>query len=45
MVRDPQITTLLESTPDVWEACDRLVETANEHGGQDNITAIVVKVG
>ena len=45
MVRDPEIATLLEGTPDVWEACERLVQTANEHGGEDNITAIVVKVG
>jgi protein phosphatase len=45
MVRDPQISEILEGTPDVWEACDRLVEMANEHGGHDNITAIVVRVG
>ena len=45
MVRDPEITALLESTPDVWEACERLVQTANEHGGSDNVTAIVVRVG
>jgi protein phosphatase len=45
MVRDPQITALLEGTPDVWEACDRLVQTANENGGHDNITTIVVEVG
>jgi serine/threonine protein phosphatase PrpC len=45
MVRDPAIAALLESTPDAWEACKRLVQTANENGGQDNITAIVVRVG
>jgi protein phosphatase len=45
MVRDPEITALLEGTPDVWEACERLVQTANENGGHDNITAIVVRVG
>jgi protein phosphatase len=45
MVRDPQIAALLEGTPDVWEACERLLQTANEHGGHDNITAIVVRVG
>ena len=45
MVRDPQITTLLEGAPDVWEANDRLIQMANEHGGHDNITAIVVRVG
>jgi protein phosphatase len=44
MVRDPQIAALLQSAPDVWEACDRLVQTANEHGGHDNITAVVVAV-
>lgn len=45
MVRDPEMTTLLEGAPDVWAACERLVQTANEHGGEDNITAIVVRVG
>ena len=45
MVRDPQITTLMEGAPDVWEACDRLIQMANEHGGHDNITAIVVRLG
>ena len=44
MVRDPQITALLEETPDVWEACERLIQAANEQGGHDNITAIVVRV-
>ena len=45
MVRDPQITAIIEETPDAWEACERLVQTANENGGHDNITAIVVRVG
>jgi serine/threonine protein phosphatase PrpC len=44
MVRDPQIKALLEGAPDVWEACDQLVHTANQNGGQDNITAVVVRV-
>ena len=45
MVRDPQIAALLKEMLDVWEACGRLVETANRNGGQDNITAIVVRIG
>jgi protein phosphatase len=45
MVRDPEIAALLLRTPGVWEACERLVQTANENGGHDNITAIVVRVG
>jgi protein phosphatase len=45
MVRDPEMAAVLDRTPDVWEACDQLVERANENGGPDNITAILVRVG
>jgi protein phosphatase len=44
MVRDPQISDILGKTKNPQEACDRLIDAANRGGGEDNITAIVVKV-
>jgi serine/threonine protein phosphatase PrpC len=40
---DFEIATLLKETEDVQEAADRLVRLANEKGGGDNITAIVLR--
>ena len=36
---------VLDSVGDAEEACARLIEHANERGGSDNITCIVVRVG
>jgi serine/threonine protein phosphatase PrpC len=44
MVRDPQIASILRETPHPQEACDRLVQAANEHGGEDNISAVLLDV-
>jgi serine/threonine protein phosphatase PrpC len=44
MVRDPQIAIILRETPHPQEACDRLVQAANEHGGEDNISAVLLDV-
>ena len=43
MVRDPDIERILNDTPDPAEACDKLVDLANENGGEDNITAVLVR--
>ena len=42
MVTDPEIASTLETNLDPQKAADRLVELANENGGQDNVTVIVV---
>jgi protein phosphatase len=42
MVTDPEIASILETNPDPQKAADRLVELANENGGHDNVTVIVV---
>ena len=39
-----QIAGILESNADPQAAADRLVEAANEGGGRDNITVVVVDV-
>jgi len=44
MVRNPQITDILNNAPDPQSACAQLVEAANTNGGEDNISAVVVYV-
>src|SRR5579859_6000259 len=43
MVRRQDIITILQQEDDPQHLCDRLIDMANEHGGEDNITAVVVK--
>ena len=42
MVSDPRIAELLVENSDAMVACRALVKAANEAGGQDNTTAVVV---
>jgi len=44
MVEDREILEVVSGTPDLEVACRRLVALANEHGGEDNITALIVRV-
>ena len=43
MITDEQIRDAITSSRDTIEMCRRLIEQANEHGGDDNITVLVVK--
>lgn len=43
MISDAQILEVLTSSDDPGEICDRLIAKANEHGGEDNITALVIR--
>lgn len=43
MVHDPQLESILNEVSDPAEACDLLIERANENGGEDNITAVLVR--
>src|SRR5919197_6094627 len=43
MVPDKQIKDVLLSTQDPQQACDQLVEMANEGGGLDNITVVILE--
>jgi len=45
MLRDGEIARILASEPDPQTAADRLVDAANERGGIDNITSVVVHAG
>ena len=44
MIEDQDILDVVLGTPDLTEACRRLVRMANEHGGEDNITAVIVRI-
>ncbi|MBX7219676.1 MAG: Stp1/IreP family PP2C-type Ser/Thr phosphatase [Blastocatellia bacterium] len=43
MLEDDEIQTILERNPDPWMAARELVIAANAVGGEDNITAIVIR--
>ena len=43
MIGDKQIWDIVEQSGDIQLAVESLISTAREHGGEDNITAILVK--
>lgn len=43
MVRDPELLRIITENEDVDKATDLLISTANENGGEDNITAVLVR--
>ncbi len=45
MVTEPEIAGTLQAETDPTRAAEKLIELANERGGVDNITVIVVRVG
>lgn len=44
MVTEPEIAGALQSEPDPERAAEKLIKLANESGGVDNITAVVVSL-
>src|SRR6202162_2657924 len=44
MVTDPEIASTLLTTASAQESADRLVELANDNGGVDNVSVIVLQV-
>ena len=44
MVTDPEIASTLLTSTSAQEAADRLVDLANDYGGVDNVSAIVIRV-
>jgi PPM family protein phosphatase len=45
MVTEPEIAGTLQAELDPAKASERLVELANEQGGVDNVTVVVIRVG
>jgi protein phosphatase len=44
MIEDKQIAYLLSKYDDITQAAARLIELANDQGGKDNITVVLVRV-
>jgi protein phosphatase len=44
MITDEEIEQVVKTSGDLDALCKRLVSMANEHGGEDNITAVVIRV-
>jgi protein phosphatase len=44
MIDDSEILEIVSGSPSIEEACRKLIALANEHGGEDNITAVLVKI-
>jgi protein phosphatase len=44
MIEDAEILEIVSNSPNIEDACRKLIALANEHGGEDNITAVLVKI-
>jgi protein phosphatase len=44
MITDQEILEVIRGGETLEEACRNLIRLANEHGGEDNITAVVVRI-
>jgi len=44
MVPEPELALLLRSAADLDDACAKLIAAANAHGGEDNVTAVLVRL-
>jgi len=43
-VKKDEIASVVNHTPDLVEACSKLIDLANERGGPDNITVIIARL-
>ncbi len=44
MIEDSEIQNIIQKSANIGDACRELIAKANEHGGEDNITAVVIKI-
>lgn len=44
MVEDEEIRSIVVGAGDIKDACRHLIERANDHGGEDNVTAVVIRI-
>ncbi|MGE5334422.1 MAG: protein phosphatase 2C domain-containing protein [Nitrososphaerota archaeon] len=45
MVRDDELARILRETASTAEACERIVRAANDNGGEDNISVVLLDAG
>lgn len=45
MIADDKIASVVANAPSPQEACQQLIDLANSNGGEDNISAIIVRIG
>jgi hypothetical protein len=44
MIQDDEIQQIIVGSSDIRDACRKLIERANDHGGEDNITAVLIRI-
>jgi serine/threonine protein phosphatase PrpC len=44
MVADDEIQKIITVAPDIRDACKKLIQKANESGGEDNATVVLIKI-
>jgi PPM family protein phosphatase len=44
MVADEEIQKIITTAPDIRDACKKLIQKANESGGEDNATVVLIKI-
>jgi protein phosphatase len=44
MLSDEEIERAVTRAPDIRTACKKLIEQANDQGGEDNVTAVLIKI-
>ena len=44
MIEDAEILEIVSRSASIEDACRKLIALANEHGGEDNITAVLVRI-
>ncbi len=44
MVSDEEIQKIVGGAPDIRDACKKLIQKANESGGEDNATVVLIKI-
>jgi protein phosphatase len=43
-VKDPHLLELVQKSSSLDQACDKLIQAAKDHGGDDNITVVLVRM-
>lgn len=44
MLEEREIARLMRASKNPWRVCQRLIDTANENGGRDNISAVYIRI-